>query len=415
MPTPFPEHGRPRAEILADLDAAKADDADWRGGRVPLYVFKADDATTSMGQEAFNAFFNENALGGKRAFKSLKRMEDEVVAMALDLFHAPDGAAGGMTTGGTESIVLAVKAARDYARAKTGNASHRGSLVLPETAHPAFDKAARLMDLTVRRIPVRTDLRADPAAMAADCDADTIMMVGSAPCFPYGVIDPIAELAERAATAGVWLHVDACVGGYLAPFVRDIGYPIPDFDFALAGVSSMSADLHKYGFCPKPASTVLYRSAVLKAGQTFDLDVWPSGPFVTDTIVGTRPGGGVAGAWAVMRHLGREGYRNTARQLMAARDAYIAGIEAIPGFRIRGKPDLAIIAFGADDLEMMRVGEEMAARGWLPGLVRKPPSLHMMMSMLHAPAREAYLADLAASAAAVRSGPKAEATLKATY
>lgn len=394
----FPERGLGRADIAAALDAMAAGDADWRGGRVPLYVFGATAEVAEVGRDAFMRFFTENALGGKRAFGSLRRMEDEVVAMALALFHAPDGAVGGMTSGGTESILLAVKACRDHARAARGDPTHRGNLVLPVTAHPAFDKAAELMDLPVRRVPVRPDLRADPVALGAAMDADTILLVGSVPCFPYGVVDPLPELSELALSRGVWLHVDACVGGYFAPFARDLGRPIPTFDFALEGVASISADLHKFGFCPKPASTVFFRDATRAAGRGFDLDVWPNGRFVTATFVGTRPGGGVAAAWAVMRFLGREGYRALAVRLLAMRDAYVEGIGAIPGMGVFGAPDLSILAFGAAELDMGAVAAGMEARGWVPGLVRDPPGLHLMMSLLHEPARERYLGDLRAAA-----------------
>jgi glutamate/tyrosine decarboxylase-like PLP-dependent enzyme len=412
MSMSFPSNSRPGGEVLAELKSFAKDDADWRGGRVPLYVFKATDAVYDIGRDAFFAYFSENALGSKRAFASLKRMEDEVVAMALDLFHAPEGATGNMTTGGSESILMAVKAARDFARKRRGEAQHRGNLVMPYTAHPAFTKAARLMDLEVRRVPVGADLRADVAAMAGAVDADTIMIVGSAPCFPYGVIDPIADLGRLAEAHGLWLHVDGCVGGYLAPFVRDIGYDVPDFDFAVPGVSSMSADLHKFGFCPKPGSTVFYRDAEKKAAQTFDLDEWPNGRFVTETLTGTRAGGAVAAAWAVFQFLGHEGYRQIARDLMAMRDAYAAGIAAIPSMQVRGKPHLTILSFGSDEVDMGRVAEAMQAKGWIPGMTREPPGLHLMLSMLHAPAREAYVADLAASVAAVRasrSGARVEA------
>ncbi|MBN8889541.1 MAG: aspartate aminotransferase family protein, partial [Rhodospirillales bacterium] len=308
MAETFPHTGRSRAEIEAALASMHAGDADWRGGRVPLYVFGATAEVAEIGRDAFMAYFTENALGAKRAFTSLKRMEEAVVAMCLDLFHGPAGSVGNMTSGGTESIVMAVKACRDWSRARRGDPAHRGNLVLPVTAHPAFDKAARLMDLEVRRVPVAADLRADPAAMAAAMDEDTILLVGSVPCFPYGVVDPLPALSELALSRGVWLHVDACVGGYFAPFARALGRPIPEFDFALPGVASLSADLHKFGFCPKPASTVFYRSAELQASQEFVFDAWPSGRFATQTLVGTRPAGAVAAAWAVLRHLGRDGY-----------------------------------------------------------------------------------------------------------
>lgn len=410
----FPEQGRSRAELMNQMARLAEGDAAWRSGRVPLYVFGATSDVAELGRDAFLAFFSENALGSRRAFGSLKHMEEEVVAMGLDLFHAPDGAAGNMTSGGTESIVIAVKACRDWTRTRRGTPRHRGNIVLPVTAHPAFDKAARLMDLDARRIPVRTDLRADPPAMAAAIDQATIMLVGSAPCFPYGVIDPLTELSSLAVTRDLWLHVDACVGGYLAPFVRDLGRPIPDFDFVLSGTASLSADLHKFGFCPKPASTVFFRDATRARAAAFDLDVWPSGRFTTATIVGTRPGGGVAAAWAVLNHLGREGYRTIARRLLDMRDAYIDGIRSISGLRVYGEPDLTILSFGSDCISMAAVADAMASCGWVPGLIREPPGMHLMLSLLHEDARGAYLTDLAHSVAAAPRAAPGQSAL-ATY
>jgi len=409
----FPETGQPADRIAALMDAMKSADANWRAGRVPLYVFGATPAVAEVGRDAFMAFFTENVLGAKRAFGSLKRMEEEVIAMALDLFHGPEGATGNMTSGGTESIVMAVKACRDFNRTTRKNPTHRGNIVLPLTAHPAFDKGANLMDLEIRRTPIADDLRADPAAMEAAMDADTIMLVGSTPCFPYGVVDPIPALSDLALRKNTWLHVDACVGGYFAPFAKALGRPIPDFDFANPGVMSLSADLHKFGFCPKPASTVFYRDAEKHAAQALDLDVWPNGRFVTNTMVGTRPGGGVAAAWAVLNFLGRAGYMAIAERMLAMRDAYVEGIEAIPGMTVFGRPDLSILAFGAPAKDADSIAAGMAARHWVPGMVRTPPGLHLMMSLLHEPAREDYLRDLAAAVAEAK--PAAGRLASAVY
>lgn len=413
MRTKFPEHGSAKVDVTAALARMKEGDADWRGGRVPLYVFGSLPDVAEMGRDAFMEYFTENALGSRRAFKSVGRMEEEVLGMALDLFHAPEAASGFMTSGGSESILMAVKASRDFARATKGLSKGRGNIVLPESAHPAFDKAAGLMDLEVRRVPVATDFRADAHAMATAADDDTILIVGSAPCFPYGVIDPIGELSELAASRELWLHTDACVGGYLAPFAREIGRTIPDFDFGLPGVASLSADLHKFGFCPKPASTVLFRDVQRAELAGFDLDVWPSGRFRTNTLVGTRPAGGVAAAWAVMNYLGREGYRAIAERLMAMRDAYVAGIEAIPGLRVYGEPELTILSFGGEGIDITSVARFMETRGWVPGMIKKPPGLHMMASLLHEPACEAYLADLKVAVASARA--KAPSAVSAVY
>ena len=415
MRTQLPETGQSHADILTELRAMKIDDADWPNGRVPLYVFKADDAVYEVGKAAFFEYFAENALGAGRAFPSVKRMETEVIDMALGLFTAPEGAQGFMSTGGTESIVQAVQTCRDWTRAKRGQPAHRGNIVASETLHPAFNKAARLMDLEVRRAPVGADLRMDLAAVEALIDADTIMLVGSAPNFPYGMIDPIAALGTIAERHDLWLHVDACVGGYLAPFVRMNGRAIPDFDFRVPAVSSISADFHKFGFCPKPASSVFYRDADKGKLHYFDAAVWPNGRFLTSTIVGSRPAGGVAGAWATMMFLGVAGYRRIALDLMAFVDDYRAGILGIPGLHILGAPDLSIVAWGSEEVDVFRVAEIMQGKGWLPGLVQRPKGVHRMMSMFHAPALQAYLDDASAAVGVVRQEAPTLAAIKASY
>jgi glutamate/tyrosine decarboxylase-like PLP-dependent enzyme len=271
------------------------------------------------------------------------------------------------------------------------------------------------MDLEVRRAPVTGDLRMDLAAVDALIDDDTIMIVGSAPNFPFGMIDPIADLGKIAERRGVWLHVDACVGGSLAPFVRMSGRKLVDFDFAVPAVASLSADLHKFGFCPKPASTVFYRGADKAKHHAFDADVWPNGRFLTSTIVGTRPAGGVAGAWATMQFLGTDGYTRIAAKLMDFVDAYQAAIRATEGLKILGTPDLSIVSFGSDELDIFGVAELMSEKGWLPGLTQKPKGIHRMMSMFHEPVLDTYLDDLRAAVGVVRQAPPVDAGIRATY
>ncbi|MDP6564026.1 MAG: pyridoxal-dependent decarboxylase [Alphaproteobacteria bacterium] len=397
----FPKRGSDWPALEAEMAAMSGGDIDWRGGRTPLFVFDGDDGAREVGRRAFMNYFDQNALGGKRAFFGLKRMEDEIVEMGLDLFRAPMGAAGNLTTGGSESIFLAVKACRDWARAR-GGMTEPFNIVAPFSAHPAFNKAGDVMDIAVHRLATGADGRADATALAAATDGQTMMLVGSAPCFPHGVVDPIAELGELAAERDIWLHVDACVGGYLAPFFQRIGRPVPEFDFAIPGVRSLTADLHKFGFCPKPASTVFYRRAEDHDRGVFQFEDWPHGPFATATLSGTRAGGAVAAAWAVLRHLGEDGYVRVARDLAAMTDAYVAGITAIDGLHLWAQPDLTIINFGAHAFDIFAVAERLEQKGWLPGLTRSPKGLHAMLSMYHEPAREQYLADLAEAVARVR-------------
>ncbi len=398
----LPEKGREWPELEAMMaDMAKAD-VNWRAGRVPLYVFHAKDSVADINKRAFMTYFTENALGAGRAFHSVKRMEDDILDFALNLFHAPETAAGSMTTGGSESIFLAMKACRDWTRANRPGVT-KPNVVASYSVHLAFEKAAHVMDIEMRRTPQADDFRADPKAMEAAIDDQTMMIVGSAPSFPQGVIDPIAELGELAQRHNnLWLHVDACVGGYFAPFARMAGYDIPDFDFAVPGVTSMSADLHKFGYTAKPASTVFYRDADKHQHQYFDFDNWPSGRMVTYGVTGTRPAGGVAAAWAVMHHLGVEGYVETARQVLELAREYREGISAIQGLRVYGKPHLSIVNYGSDTIDNGAIADAMTARDWLIGRTKEPMGMHLMLSNLHEQSKEAYLTDLAAAVEEVR-------------
>jgi glutamate/tyrosine decarboxylase-like PLP-dependent enzyme len=317
-------------------------------------------------------------------------MEAAVIGYGESLLNAPAGAVGRMTGGGTESITMALKSARDQARSQGRNG--RLNLVLPRSAHPAFDKAAALMEMEVRRTPLKA-LRADPAALEAASDDETAMIVGSAPCFPYGLIDPIEALSEVAVRRGLWLHVDACVGGYIAPFVRMNGEALEPFDFALPGVSSMSADLHKYGYCAKGASTVFFRSEDLARRLPFTVTDWPGAPMTTPTLAGTRPGGAIAAAYAVMTALGVEGYRVLHRQVTNAREVIQAGVSR-RGFEVLGEPKLGLIAFTHPTLDCRRLWAGLRQKGWFTSMTSEPVGLHLMLSPVHEETAEGYLADL---------------------
>jgi sphinganine-1-phosphate aldolase len=396
----IPKQGTDWAELKARMEARGRQDVKWREGKTAVYVFNAGPDVAAVQRDAYAMFMAENGLG-PLAFPSLKQMEDEVVAMGLGLLHAPDGAAGNITSGGTDSITMAIKAARDYARHEKGRTG-RLNIVAPWSAHPAFDKAAMLMDLEVRRVPCR-ELLGDPAALEQAVDAETIMLVGSAPCFPYGLIDPIEALGEVAERRDLWLHVDACVGGYIAPFVRMNGAAIAPFDFAVQGVRSMSADLHKYGYCAKGASTVLFRSEALRAHMIFDCADWPGGRMVTPTLAGTRPGGAIAAAWAVMNYLGEAGYRAKHKLVTDTRERIGQGAEHL-GFRILGAPQLGILAFGHDEVDPIAVWSKLYERGWFTSVTTRPKALHLMLSPFHSQVADTYLADLEWALGEVKAG-----------
>jgi len=262
----FPQGGIPPAEILASLQSLKSGDSDWKSGRMFSLIFNAGEDVSAVAREAYTSFVVENGLS-PFAFPSLLKMETEVASMMSNLFHGDSETVGNMTSGGSESIILAVKAARDYARAKKPHVT-QPELLMPLSAHPAFNKAAHYLGLKTVIVPTdKKTLAADVHALREAITENTVMMVGSAPSYPHGIVDPIADLAGIAAEKGIWMHTDACVGGLVLPFVQKLGYPIPDFDFRIPGVCSISADIHKYGFTPKGASVILYRNPELRQYQ----------------------------------------------------------------------------------------------------------------------------------------------------
>ncbi len=396
----LPKTGIDWVTLKGQMEARAEGDVNWREGKTAVYVFNAGPDVAAVQKEAYAMFMSENGLG-PLAFPSLKQMEEDVIGMGLSLLHGPAGAAGNITSGGTDSITMAIKAARDHARAE-GRLTGQGNIVVPWSAHPAFDKAATMMDLELRRVPCR-DLLADVAAMEQRLDDRTIMLVGSAPCFPYGLIDPIAALGAIAERHGVWLHVDACVGGYIAPFVRMNGVDIAPFDFEVPAVHSMSADLHKYGYCAKGASTVLFRSEALREHMLFHCSDWPGGRMTTPTLAGTRPGGAIAAAWAVMNFLGEAGYRAKHKLVTDTRERIGQGAEAL-GFHVLGEPQLGLLAFGHAEVNPHAVWGKLFERGWFTSVTTEPKGLHLMLSPFHAEVADVYLADLEWALGEVKAG-----------
>jgi glutamate/tyrosine decarboxylase-like PLP-dependent enzyme len=393
MTTTLPVSGTPWPELQRQLKEAGEGDADWRRGRVPMFIHYAGDDVLDVAKQAYLMYFSENGLG-PRAFASLAKFEREVVEMGLALLHGGPGACGAMTTGGTESIFLAVKCARDRALARRPGMG-RPQIVMPHSAHPAFDKAAYFLGLTPVRTPLAADFRADVAAMRAALTPDAAMVVGSAPAFPHGVVDPIPEIAALAREHGTWMHVDACVGGYFAPFARTLGADIPDFDFAVEGVTSISADLHKYGYTAKGASTLFFADPESFALMGYYFDDWPRGQYFTHTLVGTRAGGAIAAAWAVMNYLGHEGYLRVTERVLATRRAMQQGLDAL-GLPTLGRPELSIFAFGSPTRDMGAIGRGLTERGWTVGYVQQPAGIHHMLNLTHEPVVGQYLADVAA-------------------
>ncbi len=396
--------GRPAADVLAELAAMTEGDADWRGGRTFSLVYNADDdELTGLHDEVGRRFLAENALN-PFAFPSLGRMEHEVVDVAKALVHL-EGGGGTMSSGGTESIFLAVHTAREWARER---GIERPAIVTARSAHPAFAKACHYLDVEQRRVGLRDDLRADPAAMAAALDERVALLVASAPCYPFGVIDPVPEIASLAGERGLLCHVDACLGGWLLPFWEELGEPVPPWDFRVEGVTSLSADVHKYGYAFKGASVVLYRDAEMVRRQWFLFDDWPGGLYGSATTAGTRPAAPIAGAWATIRHLGADGFLAKARVVRDTTRRFQEGIAAIDGLSVTGAPDLSVLEIGSDTLDIGAVGDVMDECGW--HLDRQQGGLHLMVSPYHARIVDEFLSDLARAAATDRTGSGAGGT-----
>jgi glutamate/tyrosine decarboxylase-like PLP-dependent enzyme len=399
----IPKTGVPRDVLLDRMRALRDGDADWHSGRMWSLVYHASDEHTDFLKAAYSLFFHANGLS-PMAFPSLRVFESEVVAMAGTMLGGDDDVAGTMTSGGSESILMAVKSYRDRARAEKGILSPE--IVLPESAHPAFRKACHYMGVRPVPVPLGADLRADVACAAAAVTENTIAVVGSAPGYPHGVVDPIRELAALAAERGVGCHVDACIGGFLLPWVRRLGYPVPDFDFAVPGVTSISADVHKYGFGGKGASTILYRTKDMRRWQFFVDTDWCGGLYGSPSMTGSRPGGSIAAAWAAITALGEDGYLRIAETMMTTARTLIDGIRAIPGLKVLGAPVMSIFAFGSDELSAYALGDLMEQRGWHMDRQQRPDSLHLMITPVHAPIAGKFLDDLRASAEELRAHPE---------
>lgn len=392
-PSPMPPAGLATDEVLDVIRKRRDRDADWRGGRTFSLIYHPDHPELERLQELVALeFLHENALN-PFAFPSLTEMEADVVAWGCNLMHGPGF--GRLSSGGTESIFLALQTARDHGVAERGVTAP--ILLTPQTVHPAFAKAARYLGVEHRKIPVRQDGRADPAAMTEAMDRasdQTVLVVGSAPCYPYGVIDPISDLAGAAAERGLLFHTDACLGGWLLPFWEELGREVPAWDFRVEGVTSMSADIHKYGWTIKGASLLHYRDEALLRRQFFLYEDWPGGLYGSATTAGTRPAAPIAVAWATVRHLGREGYLRLAAQVAEVSDRFRAGVETLEGVSLTHQPDMSVMEIGpgAPGVDIAAVGDHMDDRGW--HLDRQPGGLHLMLWPFHLKVADAFMADL---------------------
>jgi len=416
----LPEEGLPQDEVAGLVERlAGLEEHRWRDGFASGAVYHGDPGHVAFLNRVYAAQSQSNPLHPD-LWPSATKFEAEIVSMTANMLGAEHAAAdapvvGAVSSGGTESILLAMKAYRDFARERRGIAEPE--IVAPVTAHAAFDKAAKFFDMPLVRVGVDKDFKADLAAMADAVTDRTAVVVGSAPGFPHGVIDPIPEIAALAAERGAGCHVDACLGGFIVPWAQRLGYPVPPFDFRLPGVTSMSADTHKYGYAAKGTSVVLYRGKELRQFQFYTVTDWPGGLYLSPTLAGSRPGALSAECWAAMVSIGERGYTEAAQRILATGARLRDGIAAIPGLRVLGDP-LWVIAFAASDgVDVYQVMENMGRKGWSLNGLQRPAAVHIAVTLRHTlpGVAERFTEDLAASVDEVLANPDVHTGMAPVY
>ena len=391
----IPETGCDPDELIALMGTFRAEDARYREGRTWSLIYYAGDRHQALLERAHGLYLAENGLNPV-AFRSLRRMEAEVVQMTAGLLNGPPSTVGCMTSGGTESILLAMKTWRDHAR-RFRPWVRRPKVVLPRSAHPAFDKAAHLLGLRLAHARLRPDGRVDLDHLRHLVDRNTVLLVGSAPQYPHGAVDPIPELGAIARRHRLPLHVDACFGAFILPWLERLGVvDLPAWDLRVPEVSSISADLHKYGYAAKGASVLLYRDMSMMRHQFFVTTDWPGGVYASASYAGTRPGGPIAAAWAALRAMGEEGYLSRAADAWRAAEQLREGIRGVQGLRLLGRPDSTVVTWAATEggPDVYAVADQLQARGWAVDRQQDPPSVHCSTNAVNLPVAERYLDDL---------------------
>ncbi len=393
----FP-YGSDAEEVLKKLEDYAMNDFEPHGRKMWGHIYYAGlKDVVELARKAYLTYMDKTMLDFT-CFPSLLRMEREVVRAASELLNGDEGVAGNFTYGGTESIMLALKAAREKFRKEHGK-DVVPEIVLPATAHPAFWKGAEYLGMRCLRAELDDEFRADVDSLAELAGDKTAMIVGSAPNYPFGVVDDIKALSDVATEKKLWLHVDACLGGFHLPFFRELGVKVPDFDFSVEGVHSISADFHKYGLSPRGASVILYRNAKLREGQIFVMAAWPGYPLVNTAVLSTRSAGTLAAAWAVMNYLGFDGYLKLAEKTLYAKNRLIKGLTEL-GLELVGRPEGAVMAFTSEKHNLFRVSTLMAKKGWYvqsqPGskALGFPRSLHFSVTPAHAEVVDEFLEDM---------------------
>ena len=395
----MPPKGWSADVVFEGLETMRSRDVRWREGRAFSLAYHAGAEALAIAEEAYRRFSGENALSTD-AFPSLKQIQAEVVAMAGVWLGATPSSAGFMTSGGTESILMAVKAARDRLLAE--RQIRQPNMVMPTSAHAAFAKAGAYFGVEVRRVAVGSDWCADVAAMQSQVDKNTVLIVGSAPQYPQGVVDDIVGIAKIATDAQINCHVDACMGGVTLAYLQRLGENIAPWNLQVPGVSSISVDLHKFGYTSKGASVIMYASKHLRSFQGFVTDDWLGGVYGSSGVLGTKSGGSMASAWAVMHFLGDDGYLRLTRQAREATLQLATVIRNTPELVLRAEPESTLLCFGAQDpsaLNVFAVADELSKRGWYVDRQTPPDSLHCTVNAIHHDKIDWFASDLHESVA----------------
>ena len=392
MKKELPETGLSIEEIYQHWDDYSKDDMNWKDGKFFGYVYYPGDEYYAIIKEAYAKFSATNALN-PAVFPSLKQMENEVVQITAALLHGDEHVSGCLTSGGTESIFMAVKAAKEWS--KKNKQTKNPLMLLATTAHPAFCKAADAIELNYKQIKVDNNFQLDMEDLKKNMSTDVVLIVGSAPSYPQGIIDPIEAIAKIAKQHKCLLHVDACVGGFILPFLKMEDVDLPKFDFEIDGVTSMSADVHKYGYAAKGASVVLYKNAELRKGQFYVKTDWSGGIYGSPSFMGTRGGGPIAAAWTALHLIGEDGYKRMAKETYEETNFIKQKIqEEIPELKILGNPSATLFAFSSDSIDVYEVADELAELGWTINRQQLPPSLHVLLNYIHVGKGELFIHDL---------------------
>jgi glutamate/tyrosine decarboxylase-like PLP-dependent enzyme len=405
----IPVKGAGRLKVLSMMkELQEKEKAKWQKGFVSGTVYHGSDDHIEFLNKIYALHSQTNPLHSD-VWPSIGKYEAEIVSMTAgmlgrELSPRPGDICGTVTSGGTESILLAMKTYRDRAREEKGIT--KPEMIAPVTAHAAFDKASQYFNIKMVKIPVDSEFKADQASARKAVTKNTVVIVGSAPCFPNGVIDPIEDLAAIAAEKGIGMHTDACLGGFILPWAGRLGYHVPPFDFRVPGVTSISADTHKYGYAAKGTSVLLYNSPALRHYQFYKTADWPGGLYFSPTFAGSRPGALIAQCWAAMVSIGEEGYMNAAKGIFETADEIKRGIAAIPELRVLGDP-LFNISFASDTLNIYRIMERMSERGWSLNGLHRPPCAHICLTMRQSQKGIAkkFLSDLREAVQFVKKNP----------